>query len=255
MENRSKTLGEIMREDIVSKIKLFKEITSWKEEDYMEYEKLLEEFILINKKKDKKDEMTTRKKGDVLEDLVNFIICKSFILSVYPNIRTSTNEIDQFIVLNDNGKQAIHEYNFSKELMGFKEDYFLAECKNYNKKVNVTWVSKFYSLLKVAGNSELGIIFSYEGLTGKDNAWYEAHGLTKIIYRIEKIENNREMFILDFNINDFKELKNKKIGFFDIIKMKKESLRSCAKSEILMKKHEGISFVKETVNEISSNKL
>lgn len=44
---------------------------------------------------------------------------------------------------------------------------FITECKNHNKKVDVTWVGKFYSLMNLTDNS-LGILFSYKGLTGKN---------------------------------------------------------------------------------------
>ena len=84
---------------------------------------------------------------------------KTFILTVYRNKRTPTNEIDQFVVLNNYGIQVMHEFNLAPEFLQFKNNYFLCECKDYGDSVGGTWVGKFYSLLKVCGNCSLGIIF------------------------------------------------------------------------------------------------
>lgn len=67
------------------------------------------------------------------------------------------------------------------------------------------------------------INFSYHGLTGKENNWYDSYGLTKVIYRIS--ENSRKVHILDFNIKDFEILYiDRDTSFLQLIKLKKESL-------------------------------
>lgn len=228
----SDTLTE--QEKIKGIVESFYKFVEWTDDDYKEYDRLLEEFKKTNKKRTKKkstvdeESIKTREKGDALENIVNFIIDKSFFLKVHPNKRTSTNEIDQFVVISDNGKQALKEYEFSTDLLGFNNGYFIGECKNYDDSVAATWVGKFYTLLKTCGNCELGIIFSYYGLTGKENNWYDAHGLTKVIYRME-LGNNKN-HILDFNKDDFELLKNKNINFFKIINAKKDALISGSKS-------------------------
>lgn len=260
MENKhGHTLKEILnmidnsnnideQEKIEAKVHAFYNFIKWTEEDYVIYNSLLSEFKDKNKKKTKKnsnndESIKTKEKGDALENIVNFIIDKSFFLKVHPNQHTATNEIDQFVVLSDRGKQAMYEYNFSDELLGFTDKYFIGECKNYDDTVGSTWVGKFYTLLKTCGDCELGIIFSYHGLTGKENNWYDAHGLTKVIYRME---NNKKNHILDFNINDFELLNDKKHNFFEIIKAKKESLASNSKSVALMDNlHDGIKEMKK----------
>jgi hypothetical protein len=222
------------QEKIEAKVKSFYKFIKWTEKDYEQYEQLLVDLKKANRKSIKKqltsDEETikTKDKGDALENIVNFIINKSFFLKVYPNKRTSTNEIDQFVVLSSNGKQAMYEYNFSSDLLGFKDGYFIGECKNYDDNVAATWVGKFYTLLRTCGNCELGIIFSYYGLTGQENNWYDAHGLTKVIYRMET--GTKKNHILDFNKEDFEKLRDRKMNFFDIIHAKKNALISGSKS-------------------------
>lgn len=253
----SDTLTE--KEKIKGIVESFYKFVEWTEDDYKEYDQLLEEFKKANKKRTKKksnedDEVIkTREKGDALENIVNFIIDKSFFLQVHPNKRTSTNEIDQFVVISDNGKQALKKYEFSTELLGFNNGYFIGECKNYDDSVAATWVGKFCTLLQTCGNCELGIIFSYYGLTGKENNWYDAHGLTKVIYRMEL--GNNKTHILDFNKDDFELLKNKKVNFFKIIDAKKKALISGSKSSnFLDEKHEANEDMEKIYNEeISSS--
>ncbi|MBR9649462.1 hypothetical protein JET15_14980, partial [Clostridium tyrobutyricum] len=159
------------KKKIELKIKVLNKYIEWTNGDYKQYEELLYNLKQIRKnmnKKTKKDKRNSSKLGlgKSLENIVNFIFEKSYFYKVYPNKRTATNEIDQFIVLSDKGKQAIEEYKFSKKLFGITDEYLLCECKNYKGKVGGTWVGKFYTLMNVSGNCSLGIIFSYDGLTG-----------------------------------------------------------------------------------------
>ena len=201
--------AEKAKEDIIKKVNKFKELIKWSDEQLEEYRKLYDEFIKINKKR-KNDEETQKQKGDALEKLVNFIFNNSFFLEVHPNKRNSTNEIDQFITVSDYGMQAFHEFNFNRALLGLDENHFICECKNYKGKIPATWIGKFNTLLNTCGETRLGIVFSYHGLTGKENNWYDAHGLTKIVYRISR-EDWRK-FILDFNKDDFEKLLDRKFN-------------------------------------------
>lgn len=215
------------------KVDDFYAFSGWSPDDYKEYDTLLKQ--LKNSygkcKDDSEEKIITKRKGDALEDIVNFIINKSYFLEVYPNKRTSTNEIDQLIVISDYGKQSLYSNGFTRELLQFQGDFFLGECKNYDDKVGVTWVGKFNTLLKICGDCKFGIIFSYEGLTGKENNWEAAHGLTKVIYKVSD-EKNRK-YILDFNINDFEELSKEGTNFFKLIKAKKLALATSCKTEAL----------------------
>lgn len=240
--------AEVAKGNIIKKVNKFKELIKWSDEQLEEYRELYNDFISINRKT-KDNEETQKQKGDRLENLVNFIFNNSFFLNVYPNKRTSINEIDQFITISDYGLQAIHELNFSRELLGLDEDHFICECKNYKGNIPATWVGKFNTLLNTCGETRLGIIFSYYGLTGEENNWYDAHGLTKVVYRISKEDS--KTFILDFNKNDFKKLLDKEINIFDIIKAKKKALISGVKSfKFLEEDHEGIKKMQDIYNEI-----
>lgn len=240
------------KKKIEIKVRKFYEFIQWTDEQYEEYKKLYEKLENVNqsKKNGPKNYENTKEKGDALENIVDFIFNKSFFLKVHPNKRNSTNEIDQFIVISDYGKQALHEYNWNKSFLGLNQDFMICECKNYNKKVASTWVGKFNTLLDCCGNCQLGIIFSYHGLTGNENNWYDAHGLTKIIYRLSS--ENKKTFILDFNKNDFKLLLDKNYNIFTIIDSKKKSLISGVKSYNFLKDdEEKTNKIIEIYNEIS----
>ncbi|MFQ7297857.1 MAG: hypothetical protein ACLROX_00435 [Clostridium sp.] len=240
--------AEKAKEDIIKKVNKFKDLIKWSDEQLEEYRKLYDEFIKINKKR-KNDEETQKQKGDALEKLVNFIFNNSFFLEVHPNKRNSTNEIDQFITVSDYGMQAFHEFNFNRALLGLDENHFICECKNYKGKIPATWIGKFNTLLNTCGETRLGIVFSYHGLTGKENNWYDAHGLTKIVYRISR-EDWRK-FILDFNKDDFEKLLDRKFNIFDIIKAKKKALISGVDSyKFLDENHKGSKKMREIYDEI-----
>ncbi|WP_040330231.1 hypothetical protein [Clostridium ihumii] len=241
-----------LKENDKEKVEEFYKFSSWTDDDYKEYDILLKQlkYSYGKCKDDCKEKIVTKSKGDALEDIVNFIIERSYFLEVYPNKRTSTNEIDQLIVISDYGKQSIYSQGFSRELLQFRGDFFLGECKNYDDSVGVTWVGKFNTLLKVCGDCKFGIIFSYKGLTGSENKWEAAHGLTKVIYKVS--DEGDKKYILDFNINDFKKLNNKDTNFFKMIKAKKLALSTACKSEALYydcdEKEELETIYKEMIN-------
>lgn len=165
-------------------------------------------------------------KGKALEDIVSFLIEKLGLFNVYKNIRTSSNEIDQLIELNTKGKL------LSRFMLSLK-DGFICECKNYNKKIPVTWVGKVYSLLCVT-NHKIAVVFSYRGLSGK--GWNDAVGLTKKLYMMKE-RDEEKIVIIDFNINDFERIANNE-SFFKIIEEKVLSLKVDTDiSEYLNKHH------------------
>lgn len=172
------------------------------EADLREYRALLDKFKIVNG-----SAASTADKGKTLEEIVSFLLHKSAVFEVYENVRTSTNEIDLLTRLSPKG-----EYFLQQGLLNF-ERAFLCECKNYDKGIDVTWVGKFFSLLKVSQNS-LGIIFSFHGLKGR-GGWNSALGLTKKIYLSDK----DDVKIIDFNIKDFEAIASG-ASFIKIIKDK-----------------------------------
>ncbi len=79
----------------------------------------------------------------LLENLVEFIIKKSYFFEIYKNVHTETNEIDEVIILSDRGKQAIKRFHLSRKLIPIEDDMFLGECKNYDTSLGVTYVANF----------------------------------------------------------------------------------------------------------------
>ena len=173
-------------------------------EQMEQYEILLEEFIESNGESGIK----TVDKGDSLEKLVSYLLeISGDIFTVERNIKTNTNEIDQFITLKPKGK-----FLLSHGYIDRRYEHFLGECKNYSSCVSVTYVRKFYSLM-VSGSIKLGILFSYYGLSGRK--WACSSGLVRKLY-MSKENNDEKYVIIDFNLNDFKSIING-VNFLEIV--------------------------------------
>ncbi len=202
---------------IENKKRAFQFLTKMTSDDLEDYKRLLSNFEELNKKTKtqkaaQENGSSSYDKGKSLEELVTFLLEKTGLFEVHTNIRTHTNEIDQLLELSFQGQHFL-------EHLPFKDPYYLSECKNYNKKIDVTWVGKFYSLLNTS-RTRYGIIFSYHGLTGEN--WGYATGLTKKIFLLkEKVEER--FFILDFNITDFKKIAEG-VTFLQLLESKIKSL-------------------------------
>lgn len=159
-----------------------------------------------------KDEENTKEKGDKLEDIVEFIFENLKIFQVVEtNKRNSTNEMDLIVGLNTEGKLASYERLFPFENI----DTFIVECKNYDKRVDVTWIGKFYSLLRSC-NLKFGIIFSIDGFTQR-HKWTDAKGLSK------KLVLKDDTYIIDFNKKHL-ELISDGVNFIKLLEDEKRSL-------------------------------
>lgn len=170
---------------------------------------------------------TTRETGDKLERIVDFIIKNSFFFEIHTNIHTKTNEIDEVIVLSDQGQIALHRLNLPRKILPIEDDIFLGECKNYFTTLGVTYVGKFYSLLNATGSS-FGIIFTRLGLTGDSKGFEDGYGLTKVLRMIEQAKNpNKDFNIIVFTYSDYQKLLDG-TSFFEIVKAKKLELQLAA---------------------------
>lgn len=226
---------------------IFDELTRWDKEDYDKFKDLLHNLKVSRGEESSQSKSvvtlsTTKDIGDALEELVNFIIKKTFFFNVAANVRTGTNEVDQVIKLSKQGKIALEKFGIPRSIIPVEGDTFLGECKNYATSLSVTYVGKFYSLLKQC-DCNFGIIFSYKGISGKEKTWSDAHGLTKVIRLIEKYSNNSNFYILEFNINDYEKIL-KGTSFFDLIEAKITTLQIAANHE---------SFLVEPLDEELSN--
>lgn len=203
------TTKEYLLKLLKDKEKVFNEITRLSADEKIQYSGLLDNLILVNSNKS----IDRKVKGETLEDIVSFLIEKTNVFKVQRNLHTGTNEIDQIVELDFIGK----EFKDQIDILG---DVFLGECKNYNTRISVTWVGKFYSLLETT--CRLGVIFSYFGLSGK--SWNDASGLVKKLH-IAKEDFSRRIYIIDFNIQDFK-LINQGQSFLNILRAKISGLKT-----------------------------
>lgn len=161
-------------------------------------------------------------KGDALENLTREVLEMLMLIDALPNIHTSTNEIDFLCQLSTAGNIALQKgyFNFDKD--------FLIECKNYNGKVDVTFVGKFAALL-ISHGKKFGILVSKNGITGSGFDWAYAYGWTKKLYL------KCDILIISFTLDDFRLLENK--SFFEIIEQKKMDIINDTNISAYLEKH------------------
>lgn len=246
-EKESFNVKEYLSRIVQEPLKVFHQFVIWIDKDKEEFKRLLD---VLRSPYDKNIE-TTKSKGDRLEQLVEFIIKKSYFFEVYKNVHTETNEIDEVIVLSARGKQALQSFGISRELIPIKDNLFLGECKNYASDLGVTYVGKFYSLMTVS-NVSMGIIFTQKGLTGKPEGYKDAYGLTKVLRMIENSKNkNNDFYILTFSDEDYDKLL-KGTTFFELIEAKKMELQLASTYETFINdnRHEAEEEIKTIITSI-----
>lgn len=128
--------------------------------------------------------------------------------------------------------------NWSKEAEGLGlnsqfsifGDSFLCECKNYAGKVGVTYVGKFYSLMRYT-KTKFGIFVSWNGVTGKDGDWQDAIGLIK---KIALGDNN---YIIVISKNDLQKIYDNSTTIFALIEDKYRALKNDISYTEFISKH------------------
>lgn len=208
-----------------------KRICEMTETQKEEYDALLAEFVRVNKIRlqDRDCPPNIREmKGLALEKISRYLLAVSgSIFEVSSNLRTTTNEIDVMLRLNTKG--ALLQ---SLNLLDSKFSCFIGECKNYNKKVDVTYVGKFCSLM-LTNRTKLGILFSYHGVSG--TGWKDACGLIRKFYLHKENEEDRYC-IIDFNIKDFQAVSAGE-NFLDIVSRKMLALKFDTDYTAFLSKH------------------
>lgn len=188
-------------------------LCEWTQNQRIEYKTLLDALEQSN---GTNSCATKEEKGRSLEEIASFLLNNcSHIFDVDRNIRTCTNEIDNLMKLTAAGK-ALQ----SNGILSAYYTNFIGECKNYNKKVGVTYVGKFCSLMLTTGCT-LGILFSYHGITG--HSWSDGNGLIRKFYLHKEFPSARYCLI-DFNIKDFHAILHG-ANFLQIIDDKISSLK------------------------------
>lgn len=232
MESKGLTMEQFMKHFVQNDIDRFKNLIKWSEKDFKEYSVLLNKASKISAKKE--SESKTKEVGDILEELVTFVIERTYFFESIGNIRNRTNEIDLFIFRSDRGSQALKKYNISEDLLVIPSTEFVAECKNYEKNIGATWFGKFYAVMKTC-DCDFGILFSLKRATGNFENWSDSYGLIRTLTLIEKYEHGKDFYLIDFGLNDFKAI-NEDTSFFDIIKRKMIALKTGANYDNLVKK-------------------
>lgn len=193
-------------------------------------------FAEIYKKIEDKD-YEEKEKGKLLEELTYVLFQKGYptLVECRKNCRTSTNEIDLQLGWTEEARVIGIQNAFS-----FLEDFFICECKNYEKKVDVTYVGKFYSLLSVT-RTNIGIMIAWDGITGR-SSWNDSKGLIKKIALKEKI------YILSIDKKDLEKIYNKKSNIFSILRDKYLALKNEIDYSKYIEKHEAEELMKEHSN-------
>lgn len=190
-----------------SKIYRYEDMINFSSDEFEVYKRHLDYFEKTNSSA----AFNNKDKADALENLVTYLIEKTNIFEVYKNVPTTSNEIDLFVRLNQRGKILLSQGLIDELYLNF-----ICECKNYNQKIDVTWIGKFIMLTKL-GNFNFGIMFSYHGLTGK-NTWDNAFGLTRKFYLKENL------LVIDVDHKDLIKISTDK-NLLEIIKDKTTQIK------------------------------
>lgn len=153
-------------------------------------------------------------KGNLLEELIECLFAEGYekIFDVYRQCRTSTNEID--ILLHWTNLARVFGISYSFEFIG---DSLLCECKNYKKTVDVTYVGKFYSLMR-SSRTNVGLMIAWNGISGRGK-WDSAKGLVK------KIVLRDNCYIIVIDKEDLRRIYLKETNIFSLLYQKYESLK------------------------------
>ncbi|HCV1561692.1 TPA: restriction endonuclease [Staphylococcus aureus] len=195
----------------------FKDIDEQFVLDAEEYKTLVKDLSILEK-----PSVSTKEKGDRLERILINILSNSGLFNVTSNKRTSTNEID--IRVEKTTQLVLVENHYSFDV----ENVIYFECKNYSRKLGVTYIGKFFSILNVA-NIKLGVLITPYVLTG--NGWYNGHGLCK------KLHLKNDINIISITKEDL--LKLNKISLLYLMQQKIHELQEDMDLELCFKqKHE-----------------
>ncbi|HAR5604689.1 TPA: hypothetical protein ACOE5A_002703, partial [Staphylococcus aureus] len=110
----------------------FKDIDEQFVLDAEEYKTLVKDLSILEK-----PSVSTKEKGDRLERILINILSNSGLFNVTSNKRTSTNEID--IRVEKTTQLVLVENHYSFDV----ENVIYFECKNYSRKLGVTYIGKF----------------------------------------------------------------------------------------------------------------
>lgn len=202
-----------------------------------EYNALYEKFEDMHLHPEQYNGVKTKTKGNILEEIVRNITIETKIFELFANVSNESNEYD---IIVKPSELATLSYNALPKII---YQPIICECKNYKAPVDVTWIGKLYMLLSIS-NIKLGIIFSYEGITGgKDTEWHDAKGLVKKIFLKDGIA------IIDISKPEL-DLIKKGENLYTIIQKKYDDLVFMTNIEKYKVKHISSEKVNKIINDI-----
>ena len=190
--------------------------------DDTSYQKYVQLYDLIVNGK-----LTKGEKGKKLEEITSLLFQNSVsgLFDFYRICRTITNEMDLLVRWTDNAR--LSNINSAFPCFG---DSFLCECKNYDGKVNVTYVGKFCYLMNVTDTS-LGIMVAWEGITSRSK-WSDSSGL------IKKYALKENRYVVVLTKDDFERIYKKEANIFSIVNDKYLALKNEIDYDKYILKHE-----------------
>ena len=169
--------------------------------------------------------LSKTEKGKKLEQLVALLFGEESLFDCRRNFRTSTNEIDLLLTWSKKARDA----GIANAFPCFGES-FICECKNYEGKLSVTYVGKFYSLLAVT-KMKFGLIVAWEGVTGRGE-WNDSKGL------IKKIALSDDTFIVSIDKDDLTQIYNKSQNIYSLLMNKFDALKCDISYQRFISPHE-----------------
>jgi len=112
------------------------------------------------------------KKGIELERLAEYLLSIVPGFRTYRRLRSETTDYD--ILCNVEGTSMDYRAELGR--------YFICECKDWEKPVDVTTITKFFSVLESA-KCKSGILFSRKGISGEDSYKYAKREVIKAFQR------------------------------------------------------------------------
>lgn len=171
------------------------------------------------------DRFNKTEKGKKLEQLVSILFGEDSLFDCGQNFRTSTNEIDLLLSWGKKARSA----GIANAFPCFGNT-FICECKNYETKMKVTYVGKFFSLLAVT-KMKFGLIVAWEGITGRGE-WVDSKGF------IKKVALSDDTFIVSLDKHDLKQIYDQSRNVYSILMDKYEALKTDISYEKYISSHE-----------------
>jgi hypothetical protein len=153
---------------------------------------------------------TKRAKGTTLEDLAQYLF--SLLPGCIPerNVRDTALAYESDIVV----RNLYKENNSIVDMFG---RYFLVECKNWDKRIDVEAVGYFLFRMRML-HSKFGVIFSRKGITGS-----KSDEASRALIRRNYHEDGSICVVLD--ANDLNQLSKERTGFHWMLLHKMEEFR------------------------------